>query len=166
MRIYHLFIGCAIALLLQSCDKAHPVPVDKKEYVSKKAEVFLEGNQDEIYPWLSFSAHTDNGKPIYLENGNDKMAFADGQCLLNWGELPKSGHLVLCAEGTKHDFMYVVVTYRKRKKTEPPAESELLTVRIKGYADDVQVLDTTRLMRSFYAKELIMPDNYMFHVSF
>lgn len=65
MRIYHLFIGCAIALLLQSCDKAHPVLVDKKEYVSKKAEVFLEGNQDEIYPWLSFSAHTDNGKPIY-----------------------------------------------------------------------------------------------------
>ncbi len=41
-----------------------------------------------------------------------------------------------------------------------------MTVRIKGYADDVQVLDTTRLMRSFYAKELIMPDNYMFHVSF
>lgn len=75
------------------------------------------------------------------------------------GEYPKSGRLVLCAEGTKHDFMYVVVTYRKRKKTEPPVESELLTVRIKGYADDVQVLDTTRLMRSFYAKELIMPDN-------
>ena len=69
MEQYHLFIGCAIALLLQSCYKAHPVPVDKKEYVSKKAEVFLEGNQDEIYPWLSFSAHTDNGKPIYLENG-------------------------------------------------------------------------------------------------
>lgn len=166
MRIYHLFIGCAIALLLQSCDKAHPVPVDKKEYVSKKAEVFLEGNQDEIYPWLSFSAHTDNGKPIYLENGNDKMAFADGQCLLNWGEFPKSGRLVLRAEGTAPVTMHVGVTYRKRKETEPPVESELLTVRIKGYADDVQVLDTTRLMRSFYAKELIMPDNYMFHVSF
>ena len=41
-----------------------------------------------------------------------------------------------------------------------------MTVRIKGYADDVQVLDTTRPMRSFYATELIMPDNYMFHVSF
>lgn len=107
--------------MLQSCDKAHPVPVDKKEYVSKKAEVFLEGNQDEIYPWLSFSAHTDNGKPIYLENGNDKMAFADGQCLLNLGELPKSGHLVLRAEGTAPVTMHVGVTYRKRKKTEPPS---------------------------------------------
>lgn len=116
-----MFIGCAIAILLQSCDKAHPVPVDKKEYVSKKAEVFLEGNQDEIYPWISFSAHTDNGKPIYLENGNDKMAFADGQCLLNWGELPKSGHLVLRAEGTAPVTMHVGVTYRKRKETEPPS---------------------------------------------
>lgn len=54
----------------------------------------------------------------------------------------------------------------KGKRRSPPVESELLTVRIKGYADDVQALDTTRLMRSFYAKELIMPDNYMFHVSF
>ena len=166
MRIYHLFIGCAIALLLQSCDKAHPVPVDKKEYVSKKAEVFLEGNQDEIYPWLSFSAHTDNGKPIYLENGNDKMAFADGQCLLNWGELPKSGHLVLRAEGTAPVTMHVGVTYRKRKETEPPVESELLTVRIKGYADDVQTLDTTRIMPAYYAKEKIVYDNYTFKIIF
>ena len=166
MEQYHLFIGCAIALLLQSCDKNDPFPDVEDEHVRKKVEVFLEGNQDEIYPWISFSAHTDNGKPIYLENGNDKMAFADGQCLLNWGELPKSGRLVLRAEGTAPVTMHVGVTYRKRKKTEPPVESELLTVRIKGYADDVLVLDTTRLMRSFYAKELIMPDNYMFHVSF
>lgn len=152
--------------MLQSCDKNDPFPDVEDEHVRKKVEVFLEGNQDEIYPWISFSAHTDNGKPIYLENGNDKMAFADGQCLLNWGELPKSGRLVLRAEGTAPVTMHVGVTYRKRKKTEPPVESELLTVRIKGYADDVLVLDTTRLMRSFYAKELIMPDNYMFHVSF
>lgn len=152
--------------MLQSCDKAHPVPVDKKEYVSKKAEVFLEGNQDEIYPWVRFSANTYTDRPLYVVQGNDTTACADGSFDLGRGEFPKSGRLVLCAEGTKHDFMYVVVTYRKRKETEPPAESELLTVRIKGYADDVLVLDTTRLMRSFYAKELIMPDNYMFHVSF
>lgn len=132
MRIYHLFIWCAIALLLQSCYKAHPVPVDKKEYVSKKAEVFLEGNQDEIYPWISFSAHTDNGKPIYLENGNDKMAFADGQCLLNWGELPKSGHLVLRAEGTAPVTMHVGVTYRKRKETEPPGRIGAVDGKDKG----------------------------------
>lgn len=55
---------------------------------------------------------------------------------------------------------------QEKEKDGAPVESELLTVRIKGYTDDVQVLDTTRLMRSFYAKELIMPDNYMFHVSF
>ena len=152
--------------MLQSCDKAHPVPVDKKEYVSKKAEVFLEGNQDEIYPWVRFSANTYTDRPLYVVQGNDTTACADGSFDLGRGEFPKSGRLVLCAKGTKHDFMYVVVTYRKRKETEPPAESELLTVRIKGYADDVLVLDTTRLMRSFYAKELIMPDNYMFHVSF
>lgn len=87
-----------------------------------------------------------------MVQGNDTTACADGNFDLGRGELPKSGHLVLRAEGTAPVTMHIVVTYRKRKETEPPAESELLTVRIKGYADDVQVLDTTRLMRSFYAK--------------
>lgn len=152
--------------MLQGCYKNDPFPDVEDKHVRKKVEVFLEGNQDEIYPWVRFSANTYTDRPLYVVQGNDTTACADGSFDMGRGEFPKSGRLVLCAEGTKHDFMYVVVTYRKRKKTEPPVESELLTVRIKGYADDVQVLDTTRLMRSFYAKELIMPDNYMFHVSF
>lgn len=152
--------------MLQSCYKNDPFPDVEDEHVRKKVEVFLEGNQDEIYPWVRFSANTYTDRPLYVVQGNDTTACADGSFDLGRGELPKSGHLVLRAEGTAPVTMHVGVTYRKRKKTEPPAESELLTVRIKGYADDVQVLDTTRLMRSFYAKELIMPDNYMFHVSF
>ena len=52
MEQYHLFIGCAIALLLQSCYKNDPFPDVEDEHVRKKVEVFLEGNQDEIYPWV------------------------------------------------------------------------------------------------------------------
>ena len=166
MRIYHLFIGCAIALLLQSCDKNDPFPDVEDEHVRKKVEVFLEGNQDEIYPWVRFSANTYTDRPLYVVQGNDTTACADGSFDLGRGEFPKSGRLVLCADGTKHDFMYVVVTYRKRKKTEPPVESELLTVRIKGYADDVQTLDTTRIMPAYYAKEKIVYDNYTFKIIF
>lgn len=126
----------------------------------------MRGTKTKSIRGLDFQPTPTQTAPLYVVQGNDTTACADGNFDLGRGEFPKSGRLVLCAEGTKHDFMYVVVTYRKRKKTEPPVESELLTVRIKGYADDVLVLDTTRLMRSFYAKELIMPDNYMFHVSF
>lgn len=52
MRIYHLFIGCAIAFLLQSCYKNDPFPDVEDEHARKKVEVFLEGNQDEIYPCM------------------------------------------------------------------------------------------------------------------
>lgn len=63
MRIYHLFIGCAIALLLQGCYKNDPFPDVEDEHVRKKIEVFLEGNQDEIYPWVRFSANTYTDRP-------------------------------------------------------------------------------------------------------
>lgn len=103
MRIYHLFIGCAIALLLQSCDKNDPFPDVEDEHVRKKVEVFLEGNQDEIYPWVRFSANTYKDRPLYVVQGNDTTACADGSFDLGRGEFPKSGRLVLCVEGTKHD---------------------------------------------------------------
>ena len=58
------------------------------------------------------------------------------------------------------EWIYLGVTYRKRMSN--PSEADELKIRIKGYINDIQYLDTVQTMRAFRKDEEIDDSDYMY----
>ena len=68
-------------------------------------------------------------------------------------------------KGYYYDGICLTVIYRKRMTTAP-SDSDNLTVRVRGYIDNVLSLDTVRVMHAFRKEEKIERSDYEFDIIF
>ncbi len=155
MKRYNLLL--ILIILLQSCDG---VDINEKEYVEKKIAICFDGNPDKVYPWVSFAAHTEDHESLCIVQDNDTIINKDGTFSIERGKIPTSGQIVLYSKTRESGWIYLGVTYRKRMKT--PSYSDELIVRIKGYVNDIQYLDTTHVMHAFNLEENINESDYIY----
>ena len=90
----------------------------------------------------------------------DTIIKNDGTFGILKGEIPLSGKIVLYSKMKETEWIYLGVTYRKRMSN--PSEADELKIRIKGYINDIQYLDTVQTMRAFRKDEEIDDSDYMY----
>lgn len=148
---------CILVCLFQSCDNTD---MPETERVTKKVSVCFEGDPEGTYPWLSFVAYTENHETLYVIQDGDTIIKNDGTFGILKGEIPLSGKIVLYSKMKETEWIYLGVTYRKRMSN--PSEADELKIRIKGYINDIQYLDTVQTMRAFRKDEEIGDSDYMY----
>lgn len=161
MRRVPLVLAYLTALLLPGCTHTD---IPEKEYTEKKVAIWFEGNPERTYPWVSFSAYTENHEDLYAIQGNDTTIDLGGTFGILRGGIHAPGPVVLYASSRTMGWIHLGVTYRKRMAS-PSADDEL-RVRIKGYVNDVLRLDTTHTMRAFRIEEKPKASEYMYDIHF
>lgn len=154
-------IVCFLAFMLQSCENTD---TPETESVRKKVSVYFEGNSEAVFPWVSFVAYTENHQPLYIMQDGDEIIKNDGTFSILRGGLPLSGKVVLYSDLKDAEWIYLGVTYRKRM--ENPSEADELKIRIQGYVNDIQYLDTMHVMPAFRSDEEIDEVNYIYKLKF
>lgn len=150
-------IICIFVFVAQSCEKTD-VPEIKN--AKKMVSVYFDGNTESVSPWVSFVAYTENHEPLYIIQNGDTVIGNKGTFGVEKGELPIPSKVVLFSELKDSEWIYLSVTYRKRMTS--PSEVDDLKIKIKGYTNDIQNLDTIHIMRAFRADEKIDESDYIY----
>lgn len=150
-------IICLLVFVFQSCESSDtPEP----KCVRKKIYVYFEGNTEAVFPWVSFVAYTENHQTLYIMQDGDAIIKNDGTFNISRGNIPQSGKIVLYSDLKDSEWIYLGVTYRKRM--ENPSETDELKIRIQGYVNDIQYLDTMHVMPAFKSDEKIDESDYIY----
>lgn len=164
MKRYYVICVYIIAFLLQSCDN---IDIPEKKYTEKKIEIRFEGKKEDVYPWLSFTAYTENHETLYVVQNKDTTINQDGTFYIERGKIPTSGQIVLYSKSWYTGSIHLGVNYRKRKISPSiPSKSDELKISVKGYVNNILQLDTVHVMHAFKAEEKISSSNYMFNLNF
>lgn len=150
-------IICFLVFMFQSCENTD---TPETEYVRKKVYMYFEGNAEAVSPWVSFVAYTENHQPLYIMQDGDVIINNDGTFSILKGEIPLPGKVVLYSDLKNAEWIYLGVTYRKRMTN--PSEADELKIRIQGYINDVQYLDTMHVMPAFRSDEEIDESDYIY----
>lgn len=163
MRHYCLFLLSVICLLSQGCDNGDGHSLDMTE-TQKKVVVSLEGIPEETYPWVSLDGNTGHVSLYVVQDDNVKFS-QDGTFYIPRGQVPPSGKVMMFYKGHNPGTIFFSIRYFKLLK-RVPSDKENLTVRVKGYTDNVLRLDTTRVMRAFGKEGKTELSDYTFGLSF
>ena len=119
----------------------------EEEKIDKRITVIFNGDFERIYPWMSFSAYTENREVLYAVVGNDTMMMRDGLFKIDRGEMGKINQITLLSKQRSSSWIDVSVTYRKRM--DSPSLSDDLKIDVKGYVNNALCLDTMNIMHAF-----------------
>ena len=150
-----------IFFAFQSCDKTD---FTNKEYVEKQLSLNLCGDNEKISPWTTMVAYTGNGSTLYVKQGKDTKVCKDGTFEISKGHCSTSDTITLYLKTRNPDWIHIGITYRKRMKS--PSISDDLTIKIKGYVDNIQHIDTTHTIHAFYVDDKITESDYIFKLHF
>lgn len=159
--IFAIAFAMLAAFFLASCSDNDAT---EKEYVEKKVVVTLDGVNDSISPWMSFTAYTINRSILRVVRDNDTL-----NCK-GWDfEIPKGSCQIPCqmelySRSRYPEYINVGVTYRKRRTT--PLPSDDLSVKVEAFRGDILELDTSFVMHSFKIEDKIKEADYIFSINF
>lgn len=146
---------------LQGCDNND---FTEEEMIDKRITVTFDGDYERTYPWMSFSAYTENREVLYAVVGNDTMMMRDGLFKIDRGEMGEINQITLLSRQRGSAWIDVSVTYRKRM--DSPSQSDDLRVDVKGYANNVLCLDTTNIMHAFDKAYKPSEKEYIYQIFF
>lgn len=160
MMIRYDIVLMLLFFFLQSCSNEDI----QRNFIEKKIEISFEGDSNEVFPWVYFSANTENQSTLYIIKNNDTIISQKGTYSFTGGKMPKECNLVLYSRSVYPEWIHIGVTYRKRMSN--PLNIDNLKVVIKGYKDNIQYLDTTHIMPAFNIKDELKSSDYVFTLKF
>lgn len=152
-----LFFMLASALVASCSSEEDFQP---KEPTVKKITVSLVGVEDKYGPWTSFVAYTEHRQALYAIIDGDTVISQNGTLDIPKGQVPSQ--LTVYAKSIYPSVIFASVTYRKRMSS--PSQADELKVKIEGYVNDIQQLDTMRVMSAFSIEDKPKEKDYMFDV--
>lgn len=161
MKPLHLVL-LIIFFAFQSCDKTDFTT--NKESVEKQLSLNLCGDNEKTSPWTTMVAYTGNRSTLYVKQGKEIKVCKDGMFEISKGYCSTSDTITLYLKTRDPDWIHIGVTYRKRMKF--PSISDDLTIKIKGYVDNIQHIDTTHTIHAFCVDDKIKESDYIFKLNF
>lgn len=159
--IYAIAFVMLAAFLFASCSD-NDVP--EKDFVEKKVIISLDGINDSISPWMSFTAYTTNQSILRVVKDNDTLNCKEGVLKIPNGSCQIPCQIELYSRSRYPEYIHVGVTYRKRRTR--PLPSDDLNVKVEAFRDNLLELDTSFVMHSFKIDDKIKEADYIFSINF
>lgn len=138
--------------------------VPEKNFVEKKVIISLDGVNDSISPWMSFTAYTTNQSILHVVRDNDTLNCKDGVLKIPNSSCQIPCQMELYSRSRYPEHIHLGVTYRKRRTT--PLPSDDLNVKVEAFRDNLLELDTSFVMHSFKIEDKIKETDYIFSINF
>lgn len=150
-------ILCFVISIFQSCESPETPPIER---VRKKISITLEGKTEAVFPWVTVTAYTENQNTLYIIQDDNLMIQKDGGISIEKGEIHPSGKITLYSDIRDKEWIHVGIRFLKLMKN--PSETDKLKIRIQAYKNDIQYLDTTRIMSAFRVGEKPSSSEYIY----
>lgn len=138
--------------------------VSEKDFVEKKVIISLDGINDSISPWMSFTAYTINQSILRVVKDDDTLNCKDGVFKIPNGSCQTPCQMELYSRSRYPEYIHVGMTYRKRRTR--PLLSDDLNVKVEAFRDNLLELDTSFVMHSFKIEDKIKEVDYIFSINF